>query len=491
MLRKSLFALSIAVMIASPMMPVLADTPAPDDVTSATTTDSRGFQIDPGFNPNIVLTDNDVFSMQGSMNHDQLMSFLRSKGALADIQIVDIDGKEKSAGEIVWEFANMYQINPKYLLATLQKEQSLVENPAPTQRQLDWAMGFGVCDSCSKDDPAVQNYKGFANQVYYAARQMREKYYMSILINGVTISGIGPGKAMTIDGVAVTPANAATASVYSYTPHIHGNLNLWTIWRRWFSKNFPDGSLVQGIPSKKIYWIRFGERRPFASASVAASLTDLDHMMQVSDSELSAYPLADTIKFPNYALLKDPSGRIWLLVGNDRRQIINMDTFHGLGFIDDEIQDVTDADLAAYNIGDKITSANVYPTGELIQAPNTKLVWFAEAGTKHQIENAAILSLYFPGQRPKKLPQEKIDSLPTGDPYRLQDGELVKATNSAGVFVIEHGNKRLIPSGTVFESMGWNWSSIKTIPSEYLASYTDGDPVSALPPDSVHTATIQ
>ena len=488
MLRKSLFLLNLAIFITAPVMPVFADTPVTDDV-QATTTDSRGFQIDANFDPNIVLMDNDVFSMQGSMNHDQLLNFLRSKGALADIQVMDIDGTEKGAADVIWEFANMYQINPKYLLATLQKEQSLVENPAPSQRQLDWAMGFGVCDSCSKDDPAVQSYKGFANQVYYAARQMREKYYLSILTSGVTISGIGPGKTTVIDGLTVTPANAATASVYSYTPHIHGNLNLWAIWRRWFSKNFPDGSLVQGTPSNTMYWIRFGERRPFASASVAASLTDMDHMMQVSDSELSAYPLGDTIKFPNYALLKDPEGRIWLLVGNDRRQIINMDTFHGLGFIDDEIQDVADVDLASYTVGDKITSANVYPTGELIQAPNTKLVWFVEAGTKHQIDNAAILTLYFPGQRPKKIPQAKIDSLPAGDPYRLQAGELVKAADSPGVFVIENGNKRLIPSGDVFESMGWNWSSIKTIPEDYLASYVDGDPVNALPPASVQAAT--
>ncbi|MFA5129478.1 MAG: hypothetical protein WC477_01000 [Patescibacteria group bacterium] len=479
-MQKKLFTIiglfAIALM---PMAPVFADSP---DLTA-------------GFDPNAVLTDNDIFSLSDSMSHDSLVNFLRSKGALADIQVMDIDGTEHSAADVIWEFANMYQINPKYLLATLQKEQSLVEDPAPSQRQLDWAMGFGVCDSCSKDDPAIQNYKGFANQMYYAARQMREKYYISILINGTTISGMGPGITKIIDGIPVTPVNAATASVYSYTPHIHGNLNLWTIWRRWFTKNFPDGSLVQGTPSKTMYWIRFGERRPFASIAAAQSLTNLDNLMTVSDSELAAYPLGATIQFPNYSLLKDPSGKIWLLVENERRQIINMDTFHALGFIDDEIENVKDADLASYDIGDKITSANVYPTGELVQAPNTKAVWYVEVGVKHLIENGTILTMYFRGQRPKKVAQATIDQLETGDPYRMKDGELVKSNDSPAVFVIEHGDKRLIPSGDIFESLGWKWSSITSVPSNFLATYSDGDPVGNAPPviadatDTSSTAT--
>lgn len=442
--------------------------------------DSRGFELDEDFDPNMVLADNDIFATNG-MSYSQLVAFLRTKGTLGDYKTADIDGTERTAGEIIWRMSNMYQISPKYLLALLQKEQSLVEDPAPTQRQFDWAMGFGVCDSCSKDDPAIQDFKGFANQVYYAARQMREKYYLRLLANGETLSGMAPGRTVDIDGISVTPANYATAALYTYTPHIHGNLNLWRIWRRWFSKNFPDGSVVRGSPSEKIYWIRYGVRRPFASLAVASSMVDLDRVMDVSDSDLATYDEGETIRFPNYALLKDPNGRIWLVIGDERRHIVNMETFRKFGFNSDEVEDATEEDLVSYAVGEKITLESAYPQGRLVQVKGLKAVWYAEGGTKHLLKHPALLSLYFDGERPQQITQEVLDALETGDPYTMEDGELVKSTGSPAVFVVEHGTKRLIPSGDVFESMGWKWSAIKTVPADFLDGYETGETIEMTP----------
>ena len=443
---------------------------------SAQVTDSRGFELDDGFNPDIILTDNDVFSVEG-MSFKQLVDFCREKGTLADYRAIDTDGVERSAPEIIWRMANMFQISPKYLLALLQKEQSLVESPNPTQRQFDWAMGYGVCDSCSKDDPAISDFKGFANQVYYAARQMREKYYLRLLINGETLSGYAPGRTVEIDGIQVTPANYITAALYTYTPHIHGNMNLWRIWRRWFSKNFPDGSLVMGVPSNTVYWIRYGERRPFASLSVAASLTDLDRMIETSDSDLSAYALGKEIKFPNYALLKDPNGRIWLIVDDERRHIVNMETFRTFGFNSDEVEEATDEDLYDYTIAEKLTEDSLPPQGRLVQVEGLRAVWYAEGDTKHLLNHPALLTLYFSGQKPLQITQETLDELETGEPFTMEDGELVKSADSPAVFVIEHGLKRGIPSGDIFESMGWKWSSIKTVPTDFLDGYEEGAPI--------------
>ncbi|MCI0479914.1 hypothetical protein L0Y59_05195, partial [Candidatus Uhrbacteria bacterium] len=182
--------------------------------------------LDPGFDPNFILTDADIFDAE-AFPYGRMVSFMRSKGALADLMTVDIDGVPKPASEIVWRVSQSYRMNPKYLLALLQKEQSLVESPAPTARQLDWATGYGVCDSCSKDDPAIQAFKGFANQLEWAAKQHREKYLMQLLTIGLTIGGQGAGKTVIIDGMSVTPVNNATAMLYSYTPHLHGNLTLW------------------------------------------------------------------------------------------------------------------------------------------------------------------------------------------------------------------------------------------------------------------------
>jgi hypothetical protein len=439
-------------------------------------TDDRGFELIPNFDPNNVLSDSDIFDAN-EMTYSRLVAFLHSKGGLADVRTQDIDGTEKGTAEIIWEMSQMYQINPKYLLALLQKEQSLVENPTPSQSALDWAAGYGVCDTCAKNDPAISDFKGFANQVYYAARQMREKYYLSVLATGKTISGMGPGIPTIIDGITVTPTNIATASLYTYTPHIHGNMNLWNIWHRWFSKNYPDGTVVRGTPSGRIYWIRYGLKRPFASLAVASSFVDISKIVDASDADLAAYSDGDKISFPNYALLKDPSGSIWRIIGNERRHIVDMATFGKLSFNLDEVEDVIDADLAQYTIGEPITTKSMSPEGMLVQAPGVKAVWYAEAGTKRLIQSPAILSLYFSGMNVQKISASDLNTLTTSAPYGIRDGELVRTETDPAVYAIENGKKRPIPSADIFESMGWKWISVEIVPKSLLDGYDIGEPI--------------
>lgn len=438
-------------------------------------TDSRGFAIDPEFNPSHVLADADVYEL-GTMSKSRMISFLRSKGVLADLMLPDIDGEMKTAADIIWRVATAYNINPQYLLMLLQKEQSLVEASSPTQRQLDWATGYAVCDSCSKDDPSIAAFKGFANQVEYAARQMREKYYLRYLTLGHTGTGMAPGTLTVIDGITVVPANIATAAMYTYTPHIHGNQNAWKIWRRWFTRHFPNGTAVRGSDGQ-IWWIRNGLKRPFASVTVAATMINLEKVVDVNDAELSAYDEGAPINFPNYALLKEPTGQIWLIVDDERRHITDMDAFRAFGFNMDEVQDVASVDLQPYTMADPITTRSQYPQGELLEEEYTGQVWYAENGKRHLIEDAVILGLYFKARQPKTVGAAVLGSLTVAEPYGLQDGELVKSPISPAVFVIEHGMRRSIPDGDTFEGLGWKWKNIVTVPEITLFNYPEGAPI--------------
>ncbi|MEN9557648.1 MAG: conserved secreted protein [Candidatus Parcubacteria bacterium] len=438
-------------------------------------TDSRGFEIHPDFNPSLVLADSDVYEL-GPMSYPRLVAFMRSKGALADIMLPDIDGLTKPASEIVWRVANTYRMNPQFLLMLLQKEQSLVEDPAPTERQLDWATGFGVCDDCSKDDPSISDFKGFANQLEYAAKQMRDRYYMRVLTIGHTGTGLAPGRTTLIDGITVVPANIATAALYSYTPHIHGNQNAWKIWNRWFTRHFPNGTAVRGT-DERVWWIRNGEKRPFASTTVASTMIDLEKIVDVGDAELSAYAEGQPINFPNYALLKEPDGRIWLIVDDERRHITDMASFRAFGFNMDEVEEVTPEEIQPYTVGEPITTLSQYPQGQLLEEQATGQVWYAENGTRHLISDAAILGLYFKARKPKKVESSILGSLKAGEPYGLRDGELVKSPISPAVFVIEHGQRRSIPDGDTFEGLGWKWKNIVTIPEITLINYPEGAPI--------------
>ncbi len=46
----------------------------------------------------------------------------------------DYAGVKKPASKIVWEAAQAWNLNPKVILATLQKEQSLLAKPNPSAK---------------------------------------------------------------------------------------------------------------------------------------------------------------------------------------------------------------------------------------------------------------------------------------------------------------------------------------------------------------------
>ncbi len=453
--------------------------------TSPTTTAPS--VTDEGFRPEAILEDRDLFEL-GSMDPAQLQAFLTAHGTLGAYHGKDMDGLEKSAAEIIWRVATSYKLNPKYLLALMQKEQSLVEDPHPTQKQFDWATGYGVCDSCSLDDPSIQGFKGFANQLEWAAKQHREKYLLQILGRGKTIAGYAPGKPTIIDGQPITPANQATAMLYSYTPHLHGNLNLWRIWRRWFSLLFPEGTIVQAKSSKQFYLIRFGMKRPFKSRAVVASMTDLNKAVTAEDSNLTHYTDGRPIAFANYALVETPDQKRYLINGSQKRLISSRKVFARLGFNEDEVIDGSVQDLADYEDGPTITLATAYPTGLLAKDAKGN-AWYIEDGARHLIPHTAFLRLYFPGQPAKLLSAKKLTTFPIGDPYRLHDGELVRVKGQTDVAVIENGTRRPIPSADVFEQLGWKWKNVVALPPKILETYPLGELVTVHPPEPVTLAT--
>lgn len=430
-----------------------------------------------GFDPNFVLDDSDIFDL-GAMDLADIQAFLSEKGTLGRYRTKDIDGVEKSAAEIIWRVATSYKINPRYLLALLQKEQSLVEDPNPTARQFDWATGYGVCDNCSKDDPSIQDYKGFANQLEWAAKQHREKYLLQILGRGKTIAGQAPGKTVTIDGRSVTPANNATAMLYSYTPHIAGNLSLWRIWQRWYSLTFPEGALVRGKSSKTIYLLRFGEKRPIQSLAVASSLTDPSKIVPVEDAQLSGYRLGTTIRFSNYSLVAIED-QTYLLSGSQKR-LITPAAFAKFGFNSDEVIEADAEALNDYADGPDITVKTTYPTGLLVKDPKGAY-WYIENAVRHPLLDKAFVSLYFKQRVARNWTQKQLDTIPLGTPYQLQDGELVRSKEESTVYVIENGERRPFLSGRDFEELGYAWKNVITLPKKLLANYPVGNPVDPHP----------
>lgn len=231
------------------------------------------------------LIDNQVFiegtggtpSNTAKMSKTQIQSFLSSKGSGLSTRSFKLDcygsdSKERQwftsigapcdktipAAHIIYYVGRIYGINPQVILATIQKEQSLVTSSNPTSWQINNAMGYNCPTSGSCSSP------GFFTQIDHGTWVLRYHYERargnmtwwrtsSSWTCGVETRyykpSLKPGTYTRFyDGSGVhyrthKLANPATSALYCYTPHAYNN---------------PDG--LYGLP-------RYGTKGQYYSGS--------------------------------------------------------------------------------------------------------------------------------------------------------------------------------------------------------------------------------
>ncbi len=196
---------------------------------------------------NNLISDED-FQNNSAASVEQIQAFLNEKGGA----LKDFSEGGRSAAQIIYDAAHgagdaqgnvssigffvKSSVNPIVILATLQKEQSLITNSAPEPSDYLHAMGYGCPDSggCSS------SYEGFTKQVEVGAWQLQWNYYRA---SGMGYSDYQVGQTVTLTNtdhpnLDVTFRNRATAALYRYTPHVYyGNYNFWLFfndYKQWF-----------------------------------------------------------------------------------------------------------------------------------------------------------------------------------------------------------------------------------------------------------------
>lgn len=421
------------------------------------------------FNPNDIISDRELFDYQ-SMTLGDIFAFLNFYNSALRFQFFpDYQGKRKHAATIIYQSAIENGINPRFLLTMIQKEQSLVEASNPTQKQYDWAAGYGVCDSCSTQDPEIQDLKGFGTQVHFLGK-IQKKYMLFPKQYRCRVNEI-----CVIDGQNIVPVNQATANLYNYTPHIEGNYRFWQIWNKYWGRDYPDGSLLQAENDQAVWYIQDGKKRKITSLSVLLSRFDPKHIIRVNEEILGEYPEGRPLVFPNYSLLRSPDGRIYLLVDDTLRYITSPEVFRLLGYHPDEVIPISEHDLKGYAIGENITPSTLYPTGALLQNKKTGGVYYVQDGVKHPIYDRVILLENFPHKTLTPVSPEELANFITGEPLRLKDATLIKSENSSTVYVISNGKRRPFSSAEVFEKLGYMWENIIVVPERVLDLHPLGE----------------
>lgn len=414
------------------------------------------FAAESAFNPNYLISDQEMQDQQ-SMIRDDIDAFLQEKGGyIATLRTPDKDGTVRTVADIIYRAAQEHRINPKYILVKLQKEQSLITDPNPTQKQLDGATGYGINDGCGWSCATYLANKGFGKQVDAAAGIMRWYYD-----HANSEPWIKKANAVyAIDDTRITPANNATAFLYTYTPHIQGNKNFWSLWQRWFEQVYPNGTLLQADDGETVYLIQNGTKRAFSNMTALTSRFNPGMIITVPASELARYSDATPITLPNYSILRQ-AGTYYLLAFDEIRPFESDSVVRDLGYNPGEIIDVQPADIAFMNRGKTIKVATAEALyGRLIRIKENNNLYFLDEGILHLLTEQEIAAINFPNLRVEPVSITDLPRPVMGNPVLFKDGTLLLPDGSSKVYVIENGKKRHIASEDVFNGLGYKWKNI-------------------------------
>ncbi|MFA6271588.1 MAG: hypothetical protein WC693_00575 [Patescibacteria group bacterium] len=414
-------------------------------------------------NINNIITDTELLD-SSSMSLTRIQSFLKDKGSY----LTNYSTGGKTAAEIIFDAANYYHINPKYILVRLQVEQSLIYDSSPMDTQLQRAMGYGCPDggSCNPE------YSGFYNQIYKSAEALQgSKYLQGIRDRGYTISGWGPGiTKKTLDEIFITPENAATAVLYTYTPWVGkygGGNQQWggtslvgKLFQEWFIRHYIDGTLVQAEGQNGVYLIKNGKKYPFRNKTTLLANYDPNKIIIISPNELDAYELGPDIRFPDNVLIQSPKGTVYIIIDGVKRGMSSKEVFSYLGFNPEEVIPASWSEVNSVPEGEPITTDSLFPTGILLQSRQTGGVGYVENGIWHPIMSKQILQSRFRNRILTPVDQSELEKYPKGDYVKFKDGELVTSEQTGIVYVISNGQKRPFQNSDAFISLGYNWDNI-------------------------------
>jgi hypothetical protein len=440
------------------------------------------------------LVDDSVFLDSNSMNANQIQSFLTSIGSslatyttTETLSIYPNYNHTVSAAELIYDAGQVYGINPQVIMATLQKEQSLITDPTPTASQMNFAMGYGCADStgCSK-------YAGFFNQVDNATWQFRFDYerasgnsswwnstlsYPCKSATAYYSTGLLPGNNVTFYndyGAAYdsfTLQNASTSTLYCYTPHAYpgssqeyysGSYNFVSSFDNWFGSTI--GSLIRTPSDPTLYYDDGLSKYIVGSMDMAAQYNfGLSDVRVVSQTDLNAIPNAsspDTSSL-SYVVMSDSDsdadgGAIYLINGGVRYPITSMTQFYNFGFTLNQLGYLPLTDLLRMPVGSNLSNFISGTDG---------FVYQVNSNVRNGIYDGNLLSQLNPSMNITHVSSLVADNIPLG-PATLGSNAVMVAS-SGQVYLVNSttGTWYSIPSMDIYNCLG-----LGNLPNIYFTS---------------------
>jgi hypothetical protein len=392
----------------------------------------------------------------------------------ADSRCSSLQASRLSGADIVYWVGRACGVSQAALLVLLEKEQGIVTDSTPSDRQYRSATGYGCPDTAACDS----TYYGFFNQVYNAAHQF--KVYQST----PTRWNYQAGRSNRIlwhpnadcGASSVTIRNQATAGLYIYTPYqpnaaalanlygtgdgcsSYGNRNFWRLYTDWFgsTSDGPVSSFVKTATDDAVYLVSGGKKHRVPDLGVYQSLQALGGISTVARSYLDAL----TTGTPASELVRDPAnGAVSLVQANSRHRFASCDLVAAYGYGCGSAVDLDPGQLRALPATGEMTAFFILPG-----SPTTYIL---SGGQKRPISTwSAVLGLN--GGVPPFVATMRTavgTRYPTGA-AALQPGTLAKSSTSGDVFVVDGLDRKVrVPDFAVSAELGLGRSFATVTPA--------------------------
>lgn len=400
-------------------------------------------------------------------------------------------GPNVSAGQVISDASQAYGLNPEVLLATLQKESSVVTGTASYGCQyINTAMGYGCPDGGScPTDPATMS--GFSKQVIHAAWLLKfgqeralgntgwniqltnypqngdvwdnsddpATCYGGPMTQGLLSRGCGQSATYydgytTIDGTAVHMDTGATSALYWYTPHFAGNENFFNIFSSWFgSTTVPRAFKTPG--SGTVYVQASGYKFSVPSMAMLQDYGISPGSIQtVSQADADAIPAPDGSTGLSSSLgyvVKSPSdtdadgGAVYLISVGKIYSFSSMQQLSDFGFTTSDINYLPLNYIYSLQLGGGLSDFISTPSSNAFQV---------SGGIKRIIFDGATYSSLNPSNNASFLSDGTASLIPSGQP--ITNREILVGNTSGTIYLLDNGTYYSLPSLDVYNCWGFS-----------------------------------
>lgn len=363
-----------------------------------------------------------------------------------------------SAAQIIHAYSRQFNINPQVIIATLQKENSMITDEWPTLKQFQEAMGFGCPDNVAPGAPACDPaYKSFSSQIYQAARHFRgyidAKAGWHVTFNtGWNNIGYHPNSACGSSKIFIE--NRATVALYTYTPYqpnraainagygsgdscsSYGNRNFYNYFTDWFG-TVRSAQIVRTFENGKLYLISDDKKYAINTMELLVQLNSISREISfVSQGYIDSFSNGGDLGI----FVRNPkSGAIYLIDSGKKFHITSCDIITDYGSSCSDAKNLTENQLSKFSDGGILTK----------NVKSDNLMFYISKATRSQIVDDQALAKSGISGNFTELSSHAIGNLKIAKPFIRQD-ILIQNSKNGDLYYVDRDEKLKYVNGEIF-----------------------------------------